>query len=123
MRKLLTLLLPDNTVELSDDDCLVEGEEAGIFVNEHTLEVDLFRSGAHDAICATIIALSKNGAAQRRAEVWRENPASADMERLLQDIKGISKGRFAQNLAGRLTVEGCPGYIQKAITYIVSRCA
>ncbi|WP_129629408.1 ATP-dependent nuclease [Candidatus Oscillochloris fontis] len=123
VRRLLSILIPDGSVnDLTDENCIHEGQKYGIFINKHTLEVDLFRSGGHETICDTVIALSENGAARRRAEIWRNDPGNVDIERLLEDIKGISKGRFAQNLAQRLTVETCPDYIRSAITEIVRRC-
>lgn len=111
----------DNIARMSDDECFAAGRRVGIFINQHTLEVDMFRAGSHEAICATIVELSENGAARRRAEGWRINPATLDTERFLSDINGISKGRFAQSLAGRLSAEHCPDYIRNAILHIINQ--
>lgn len=122
VRKLLDILCPnDNYTTLSDQQCLIRGQQYGIFVNEYTLEVDLFHAGGHDAICETIIELSSNRAACKRAEAWRTNPSTVDIERLLKDITGISKGRFAQNLSRRLSKNSCPEYIKNAILYLVGK--
>ncbi|GAA5531279.1 hypothetical protein Hgul01_05104 [Herpetosiphon gulosus] len=122
VRKLLDILCPENDhTTLSEKQCLTKGQENGIFVNEYTLEVDLFQAGGHDAICKTIIELSTNGAARKRAEAWRTNPSIVDIEWLLKDITGISKGRFAQNLSRRLSQDSCPEYIKNAISYLVGK--
>ncbi len=122
VKRLLARFLPEEDIaKMSEDECFAEGRRVGIFINQHTLEVDLFRAGCHDAICTTIVELSENGAARRRAEGWRMDPATMETEKLLNDINGISKGRFAQSLARRISVENCPEYIRNAIAHIVNQ--
>ncbi|MDQ3745400.1 MAG: AAA family ATPase [Acidobacteriota bacterium] len=105
------------------DDAAVaaEGARAGLFVGDSTLEVDLFRAGQHEALCQTLMDLTANGAARTRAAEWRADPASLDSGRFLKDIEEIGKGRFAQRLAARLRPGACPGYIERAINYVVTR--
>jgi putative ATP-dependent endonuclease of OLD family len=96
--------------------------QEGFFLNDYTFEVDLFRCGRHKSICRTLIELSDNKAARKRAEGWMETPAGLDVERFLDDITAIGKGRFAQRLATRIKGNKCPSYIKDAIQYVVSRC-
>lgn len=122
VRRLLSLLLPKAVVAtIPDNACLVLGRRYGIFVNDHTLEIDLFKHGSHKVICLTLCELTENNAAQARAESWLLDPTTVDTEILLKDIEAIGKGRFAQRLAQRVSAEGCPDYIQQAITRIVER--
>lgn len=104
------------------DELLKLAPQKGFFLNTHTLEVDLFRCGRHRSMCGTLIELSENKAARTRAEAWREDPASLDVEWLLKDITAISKGRFAQRLATRLQGSACPRYIREAIKYVAECC-
>lgn len=93
----------------------------GVFLNNSTLEIELFRSGNHEQMCNIIAELSENGAACARAIAWRTNPSSLDSERFLKDIEEVGKGRYAQRLASVLSEKACPSYIEKAITYVRSR--
>lgn len=97
-------------------------KENGLFLNNYTLEIDLFVDGQHDAICQTIIELSDNPKAKERAKGWRASPKSLDENQLLKDIAHISKGRFAQRLAMRISDTSCPRYIADAINYVCARC-
>lgn len=95
------------------------GEKAGVFLNERTLEVDMFLSGAGLAMCDLLeqeLPLGKQGKATLAS--WRETPGAVEPDKLLRAIERIGKGRFAQALAGSLTAEACPPYIRKALEYI-----
>jgi putative ATP-dependent endonuclease of OLD family len=94
----------------------------GAFVGEQTFEVDLFKSGRHKSMCATLIELSENKAAQARAEVWSKDPATLDPVQLLKDINAIGKGRFAQRLAVRIGKKIWPSYVSDAVEYVAKRC-
>ncbi len=96
-------------------------QECGVFVNSHTLEVDLFRSGGQDAVCDTIGELTDNGAAKARSDAWKSNAVPLDTTQLLKDIDAIGKGRFAQRLSTRLTRAMCPDYVGTAITFVTER--
>ena len=96
-------------------------EESGIFLNRHTLEVDLYEGGFANPILTT---LREAGFGQhRRAEIqeWRAAPGKVDPRRLLQLIDSVGKGRFAQRLAPLLVNEEPPDYIAKAIRFVVDR--
>lgn len=90
----------------------------GIFVNQHTLEVDLFRT-AHEPMCRSLQELTENQKARQRADNWLAHPDQLDAHQFLKDIESIGKGRFAQRLAQYLQPEHCPLYISEAITYAV----
>lgn len=94
----------------------------GLFLNEYTLEIDLFKCGRHASICKTLAELAMSEPARQRAEAWKENPSSLDSKRYLSDIEQIGKGRFAQRLAGNMTGNRSPSYIKGAIEYVVSHC-
>jgi putative ATP-dependent endonuclease of the OLD family len=96
-------------------------ETFGILVNEYTLEVDLFRSGAHEVMSLVLGELTANGAAKARALHWQQHPDQLDAPQFLKDITEVGKGRYAQRLASQLTGEAYPGYIQRAIEYVAAR--
>jgi len=95
----------------------------GLFLSEHTLEVDLFKCGQHEAIAKTLHELSGNGACRARATAWARDPISLDVSKLLSDVKAIGKGRFAQRLAANLRPGHTPDYIATAINFVVERSA
>jgi putative ATP-dependent endonuclease of OLD family len=94
----------------------------GLFLNNHTFEVELFQSGYHQNMCDTLMELTDNNAAKARAKKWRKDPNSIDGSRLLKDIGHIGKGRFAQRLATHIEDNFCPTYIREAIEYVASQC-
>ena len=96
--------------------------EQGLFLNQYTFEVDLFKCGRHKSICRTLTELAESDVAKERAKQWLEAPTDLDPERFLGDIENIGKGRFAQRLANNMAGTLCPSYIKEAIKYVVGRC-
>jgi putative ATP-dependent endonuclease of OLD family len=94
----------------------------GIFMNDHTLEVDLFKCGQHKSMGRTLIELAESKPAGTRAAGWAKIPATLDAPTFLSDIKAIGKGRFAQRLATGLAGSPCPAYIKDALTYVATHC-
>ena len=94
----------------------------GFFVGDTTLEVDLFRSGAHKEVCETLFELAPGATAKTRAQNWQARPEAADTGQLLKDIVAIGKGRFAQRLSTRVTQGNWPGYVREAVAYVSTRC-
>jgi putative ATP-dependent endonuclease of the OLD family len=120
---LLEHLVPEKTRAGKERSELVGIAKAhGLFLNEYTFEVDLFRSGRHKSICGTLAELAVSQPAKERAQKWKDNPGKCEPLELLADIDKIGKGRFAQRLAGNLSGKPCPDYIEKAIKHVVSRC-
>jgi putative ATP-dependent endonuclease of OLD family len=104
------------------DEQIALARKYGVFVGDHTCEVDLFAAGAHREIARTLTELASSQAAKERAKEWRADPAALDRERLLRDIEAISKGRFAQRLSTYIKPGHCPAYIWDAIEYVRTRC-
>lgn len=100
---------------------LAKSEEYGIFLNQHTFEIDLFNSGAYRCMCETLSVLTSNGKAKKRALEWSKAPTTINKSRFLKDIEAIGKGRFAQRLASHIKDTQCPEYIRKAIQYVANR--
>jgi len=94
----------------------------GLFLNQHTLEVDLFEAGLQASMTTTLIELAESAAAKARAEAWRKDPKNYDKDRMLGDIAAIGKGRFAQRLASNIKDKTCPKYILSAFDYVATRC-
>jgi putative ATP-dependent endonuclease of the OLD family len=94
----------------------------GFFVGDHTCEVDLFRSGAHDEIGETLAELAPSMAARTRAQDWRAEPTTFDPGQFLKDITAIGKGRFAQRLSTRILPHHRPNYVMNAIEYVRTQC-
>ena len=121
--KLLAEVMEQQAFErLSDNERLKRAPDFGIFMNDYTLEIDLFKSGYHKEMCETLVELTDNNAAQDRASDWYEDPSDLDESRFLKDIRAIGKGRFAQRLAAQIDASCCPDYIREAIEYVAARC-
>jgi putative ATP-dependent endonuclease of OLD family len=95
---------------------------AGLFLNDYTLEVDLFKCGLHLSMCRTLTELTESKVARARAEGWSKAPATLEVPTFLSDITAIGKGRFAQRLASRISGKLCPAYIKEALAYVSARC-
>ena len=106
-----------------DEEALREAAESmGIFLNTYTFEIDFFQCGRHISFCDTLIELTTNGAASKRALAWKVNPNTLHPVQMLKDIDAIGKGRFAQRLASRITGQACPKYIRDAVTFLAAKC-
>lgn len=96
-------------------------EEFGVFTNADTLEMDLFNG----AFTASIIEGLREGnfGKQRMARIdaWEKDPTTVNRKQLLAMMEDIGKGRFAQRLAARTGGFEVPGYISRAISYVVDR--
>jgi len=100
---------------------LALAKATGLFLNDYTLEVDLFRCGRHKSICKTITELTEVQISKQRAEGWVNDPSTLEGKRFLADIEEIGKGRFAQRLAGNMAGNRCPAYIKEAIEYVIGQ--
>lgn len=95
------------------------GEEYGYFVNDSTLEVELFEAGLGGGIQTIIETELPIGPKIKLALAgWVDDPGSLEEKCLLGLIERIGKGRFAQALAPYVTEETCPEYISKALEHI-----
>jgi putative ATP-dependent endonuclease of the OLD family len=119
---LIAEILPANQLSgKSGAEILKVAKQHGIFLNEHTLEIDLFRCRPKGTT-SVMIALTDSQVAKKRAKEWQDAPAALNTKQFLGDIKAIGKGRFAQRLACRVKGNQCPQYISEAISYVAKRC-
>ncbi|WP_421368145.1 ATP-dependent nuclease [Agrobacterium tumefaciens] len=96
-------------------------EEFGVFTNGDTLETELFEGGFTEAIIEVLREGSFGKVRMARIDTWEEDPKSVDREQLIAMMEDIGKGRFAQRMAARISGIGVPGYIARAIRYVVDR--
>ncbi len=112
--------------EESDYEAILDSSsQNGVFINDHTLEIDLFKSGLHECFKSVMEQLSSNSAAKSRMEFWSTNPAELDPIQFLKDIEEVGKGRFAQRLASiidRNKSKKCPKYIIEGIAHVLEKC-
>lgn len=103
---------------------LAEAPVYGVFLNAHTLEIDLLKGGFADSMLEVMRELTTNQAAHARMEAAVANPAAADVERIVDDIRKVGKGRFAQRLASILEERDevpTPDFIREAFAYILTK--
>jgi putative ATP-dependent endonuclease of OLD family len=96
--------------------------EFGIFMNETTLEVDLFRDDDFRAM--VVEGLREGGFGETRTawiDSWEQDPDSVHVRRFLSLVDAIGKGRFAQRLASRMGGIAGPEYIRDAIAFVRDR--
>ena len=111
------------TAALTAEDVAFRNSAAGYgcFLNDHTLEVDLFVQGFHEQITETLLESGFGPARQARIREWGEEPWALDEGPYLALITEIGKGRFAQRLASRIADVAPPDYIRRAIEYVAGR--
>ncbi|QJR30502.1 ATP-dependent nuclease [Limnobacter profundi] len=124
VRDILALSMEQEDIDQYEefDDIWEDGELNGIFVNDKTLEVELFQAGMGPAMVPILEKHAKTWGAQRKAMMkgWIDDPTTLDEEKLLGWVGEVSKGRFAQALAGSATDAVCPEYIKKALTFVTN---
>ena len=105
--------------DLDIDDVLKYAAEFGYFVNDSTLESDLFSAGMAEAMKAVIEQeLPLRQVTRDTLQEWVDDPNQVDEDRLLKLIERIGKGRFAQALAPSVSEDICPAYIRSALEHI-----
>ena len=96
-------------------------KQYGIFLNHHTLEVDLFRDGYERCIAKTLLEYRFGPKRTERINAWTFDPDQLNVKTYLSIIEAIGKGRFAQRLAARLETVEPPSYIGAAIDFVADR--
>jgi putative ATP-dependent endonuclease of OLD family len=123
---MLVHLVDEATWEAKDfDDLLAIAPKYGVCMNGHTFEVDLFRSGLHEAFAEAMEALGGSTRARERMKGWAETPTTLDVEVFLKDIENVGKGRFAQRLASVIAdseLTACPKYILNGVKHVACKC-
>ncbi|PTC00531.1 ATP-dependent endonuclease [Thalassospira xiamenensis] len=107
--------LAKKNVDEFDQEC----RKYGIFMSDHTLEVDLFNdSDFSDLIIETLHENGFSAAKTALIDSWKDSSEDLETKKYLSLIEEIGKGRFAQRLASR--VEGIipPNYIEGAIKFV-----
>ena len=106
------------------DDLLNMAPANGLFMNNHTLEVDLFKSGLGDEFAKAMNRVGTSEPMKSRMMKWASDPDCLDVDAFLADIETVGKGRFSQRLASIVAESGtkfCPDYIAKGIEYVANR--
>lgn len=96
-------------------------EEFGLFVNDSTLETEMFGGDYAEAMIATL--REHNFSDERLAllDAWEAKPSDVDAKILIKMIEQMGKGRFAQRLASRTAGLQVPHYVANAINYVIGR--
>lgn len=122
VRHILALWMEQEDIDQYEefDDIWADGEMNGVFVNDKTLEVELFQAGMGPAMAPILKKHANSWGLQRRAamEGWINDPTTLDEGKLLGWVAEVGKGRFAQALAGSATEAVCPKYIKNALIYV-----
>ncbi|QUE52220.1 AAA family ATPase [Luteolibacter ambystomatis] len=119
--QILPALLAEFELPEKQAEALLFAEKSGVFLNNHTLEVDLFRAGFWTSISKTMRELCPVEVAKTRAKNRAAAKKLEDVDVFLADIGYVGKGRFAQRLASHIEWSphfGCPPYILKGIAHV-----
>ena len=114
--------LEERLNEPTDDDLRRVAEEFGIFLNEHTLEVDLFNhDDCRNGVISTLREYDFGATRKRWIDGWEADPNSLDADHLLALVTTLGKGRFAQRLSTQIENAAPPAFISAAITFVSGR--
>jgi putative ATP-dependent endonuclease of OLD family len=101
------------------DAVIARAASFGYFVNTNTLEPELFVSGLAEEMQSVIEKeLSLGAEIRERLQEWVDDPDELDEDDLIALVERIGKGRFAQALAPRVSIDDCPDYIRNALEHI-----
>lgn len=107
---------------LDADEVIELAEQYGYFVNENTLEPELFAGGLaqdmQEVIREELPRLRRE--TLNALQQWVDDPDQVDEDWLLRLIERIGKGRFAQALAPSVSQDVCPAYIRSALSISVT---
>jgi putative ATP-dependent endonuclease of OLD family len=94
-------------------------EDLGLFHGEHTLEVDLYNADSENA-GALLSALQKYKWSSARTQMLEQAVAGDGLnaEQLMVLIDAVSKGRFAQRVAGQNAELEPPEYVRRALAFL-----
>jgi len=120
------LLEKEEWDRLSFDQVLKKAKDFGVFLNDYTFEVDLFREGTEDEFAQAMKELTDNKEMHKRFDELSKNPEKLEPKQFLKDINSVGKGRLAQRLASLFLGDGadvCPPYIKAALDYMKATLA
>jgi putative ATP-dependent endonuclease of the OLD family len=125
VNQIMNRLLDEATFDaLKFDQILAKAKDYGVFLNDFTFEIDLFKAGAEDEFNEAVKGLTDNKKMQARFSSLASDPSTLEASQLLKDINSLGKGRFAQRLATVLVendVDICPLYIKAALDYMKAK--
>lgn len=119
--QIIPAILGDDDTPAKRSERLAIAEANGVFLNNHTFEVDLLRCGYFHSTARAMEELCSVKAAVDRAKKRAESKTLDDEDVFLRDIAYVGKGRFAQRLAAYIAgskCKKCPDYILKAIKHV-----
>ena len=126
VNQIMAAIVEEETWEAKEfEELLKMAHDKGVFINTHTLEVDLFKSGLNPEFAEAMETLDCSEKIKERMKHWADEPDSLDVDRFLADIATVGKGRFAQRLASIIAESGtttCPEYILKGIKHVADQC-
>lgn len=110
-----------NGIKIIDnyDERLNKMEDFGIFVNKSTLETELFENHYSKEMIEILEVWNWGNERKSLLSDWKESPENYDSDELLKMIEQVGKGRYAQKLAGKISDQNVPSYIEKAIRYVI----
>ncbi|UPG88331.1 AAA family ATPase [Luteibacter aegosomaticola] len=124
VNQIMAEVMPENIWErLSFQQVVDDAPEWGVFLNDHTFEIDLFKAGNHELFSTAVQGVTTNNRMIERFAGWAADPDSLDKAAFLKDIDSVGKGRLAQRLASLITEQGemeLPEYIANAFDYLHS---
>jgi putative ATP-dependent endonuclease of OLD family len=105
----------------ADDGQLREvAKNAGIFLNDSTLEIEIARSPALTGALLSVLEAENFGVTRsERIARWKADAATLDGEQLLSMVADVGKGRLAGRLAKKAIGLNPPDYIAGAIEKLV----
>jgi putative ATP-dependent endonuclease of OLD family len=115
---------PKEWDKLDFNKVLARSKNFGVFLNEFTFEVDLFKAGAEPEFAQAITALTSNAKMHSRFKKLAANPATLEPKQFIKDIDSVGKGRVAQRLASIFLERKsnvCPPYIKAALDYMKTK--
>lgn len=120
VRDILAEWMDEDDIEDDIDELFEQGATDGIFVNDRTLEVELFRAGLGSAMAKVLERHANTWGEKRQAwmQGWLDDPATLNEDKLLGWVEEVGKGRFAQALASYARKKYCPLYIKRALEYV-----
>ncbi|MEJ6007756.1 AAA family ATPase [Paucibacter sp. AS339] len=122
VNQIMKHLLPKELRDKSSfEEILALAPAHGIFLNNFTFEIDLFKAGSENQFSKAIKTLTTNKAMHKRFAALAADPATLKSKPFLKDIDSIGKGRVAQRLAATLVadkIDVCPPYIRSALKYL-----
>ena len=94
-------------------------EASGVFVGEHTFEVDLYKTSSRNAEAMQAALLTFGWSKKMRAKIERSiTEGDFDSEELLRRVNQVGKGAYAQRLAATDFEWDLPAYVAGALEYL-----